>query len=71
MPKNVEGGPWGVFEHPFFCKIEKKVKRGPMETLKKLRKKSDKAETTCTKKFGQGRDSKPRPSAWQSSKKPN
>ena len=23
VPKNVEGGPLGVFEHPFFCKIEK------------------------------------------------
>ena len=23
VPKNVKGGPLGVFEHPFFCKIEK------------------------------------------------
>ena len=22
VPKNVKGGPLGVFEHPFFCKIE-------------------------------------------------
>ena len=36
VPKSVKGGPLGVFEHPFFCKIEKK---------------SHKAEITCTKKF--------------------
>ena len=23
VPQNVKGGPLGVFEHPFFCKIEK------------------------------------------------
>ena len=38
---------------------------------KKLRKKSHKAEITCTKNFGQGRDSNPRPSAWQTSNNPN
>ena len=24
VPKNVNGGPFGVFEHPFCCKIGKK-----------------------------------------------
>ena len=23
MPKNVKEGPLGVYEHPFFCKLEK------------------------------------------------
>ena len=62
MPKNVKGGPWGVFEYPFFCKIEK-IEGGTLwRHLKKLRKKSHKAD----KKFGHGLDSNPRPS-----KKPN
>ena len=30
--------------------------------------KAQKAEITCTKNIGQGRDSNPRPSAWQTSK---
>ena len=34
------------------------------------KKKSHEAELTCTKSFGQRRDSKPR-SAWQTTKKPN
>ena len=42
-----------------------------METFKKFAKKSLKAEITCTKNFGQGRDSNQRLSAWQTSKKPN
>ena len=29
-------GPSGVFEHPFFCKIEKKIKRGPFGGIKKI-----------------------------------
>ena len=38
-------------------------------TLKEFaKKKSHKAEITYTKNFGQGRDSNPRPSAWQTSK---
>ena len=68
VPKNCKRGPLGGFEHPFLCKIEKKWRVDPLETLKKLRKKSHKAEKTCTKKFDQGRDSNPRPSAWQTSK---
>ena len=61
----------GVFEHRFFCKIEKNLNRGPFGDIKNLRKKSHKAEIIRTKNFGQGRDSNPRPSAWQTSKKPN
>ena len=38
--KNVKGGTWGVFEHPFFCKIEKKLKGGPYGDIKKIAKKS-------------------------------
>ena len=45
---------------------------GPFGDIKQnLRKKSHKAKKTCTKNFCQGRDSNPRPSAWQTSKKPN
>ena len=43
------------------------MKGDPLETLKKLQKKSHKAE--MTKKIGQGRDSNPRP--LQTSKNPN
>ena len=43
----------------------KKLKGDPLETLEKFAKKSHKAKVTCTKNFGQGRDSNPRPSAWQ------
>ena len=50
VPKNVKGGPLGVFEHPFFCKIEK-IEGGPSETLKKFAKKSLTMPKTCTKNF--------------------
>ena len=64
-------GPLRVFEHPFFCKIEKN-EGGLFGVIKKIcEKKSHKSEKTCTKKFGQGRDLNQRPSAWQTSKKPN
>ena len=33
VPKNVKGGPLGVFEHPFFCKIEKIEGRGPFRDI--------------------------------------
>ena len=39
VPKNVKGGTLGVFEHSFFCKIEKN-EWGPFGDIKKnLRKK--------------------------------
>ena len=45
------------------------LKRGPFGDIEKIcEKKSHKAEITCTKNFDQGRDSNPRPSAWQTSK---
>ena len=61
-PKNVKEGPLGVFEHPFFCKIEKNEK-GTLWRHKKIAKKV----SQCRKKpaqeiFGHGRDSNPRPS---------
>ena len=69
MPKNVKEGPLGVFEHPFFCKMEKN-EGGPFGDIEKIcEKKSHKAEKPAQKIFGQGRDSNPRPSAWQTSKK--
>ena len=67
VPKNVKRGGRTLrfFEHPFFCKIEK------IEIKKNAKKKFHKAQITCSKNFGQGRDSNPRPSAWQTSKNPN
>ena len=48
------------------------MKGGPFGDMKKnCEKKSHKAGITCTKELVQGRDSNPRPSAWQTSKKPN
>ena len=38
MPKNVKGGPLGVFELSLFCKTEKN-EGDPLETLKKFAKK--------------------------------
>ena len=66
--KHKREDPLRFFEHPF---CYNKQKMDPLETLKKFAKKSHKAETTCTKKFGQGRDSNLRPCAWQTSKTPN
>ena len=48
-----------------------KMKGGIFGDIKKNCEKSHKAEITCTKNFGQGRDSNPRPSAWQTSNNPN
>ena len=71
MPENVNWGPLGVFEHPIFCKIEKN-EGGPLETLKKFAKKVSQCRKKPAQKiFGDGRYSNPRPSAWQTSKKPN
>ena len=52
VPKNLKGGLLGFFEHPFFCKM-KKIEEGPFGRThwKKLRKKSPKAEITCTTKL--------------------
>ena len=46
------------------------MKGDPLGHLKNLRKKSHKAEKPAQRIFGQERDSNPRPSAWQISKKP-
>ena len=54
MPKNVKGGPLGVFEHTFFCKIEKN-EGDPLETLKKFAKKeSPSRKKPAQKIFGHG-----------------
>ena len=39
MQKNVKEGPFGVFEHPLFCKIEK-MKGGHFGDIKKICEKS-------------------------------
>ena len=73
VPKNEKGGPLRVFELPFFCKTEnrKKLKGGPFGDIKKIAKKVSQSRNKLQKNFGQGRDSNPRPSVWQTSKKPN
>ena len=43
-------GPLEFFKHPFFCKIEK-IEVRTFGDIKKWRKKSHKAKTTCTKKL--------------------
>ena len=68
MPKHVKEGPLGNFEHPFFCKIEKN-EGGPFGDIKKICEKvSQSRKKPAHKNFGQGRDSNPRSSAWQTSK---
>ena len=66
--KNVKGGLFGIFRTSIVAKYLKKL-RGDIK--KNCEKKSHKAEITCTKNFGQGRDSNPRHSAWQTSKNPD
>ena len=68
VPKNCKRGPLGGFEHPFLCKIEKKLRVDPLETLKKFAKKVSQSRKQPAQKNDQGRDSNPRPSAWQTSK---
>ena len=40
MPKNVEGGLFGIYQHTFSCKISKNLKGEPFETLENFQKKS-------------------------------
>ena len=61
-PKNVkEGTSWDILNIHFVAKKEKQ---------RKLQKSLAKPKN-MHKKVGQGRDSNPRPSAWQTSKNPN
>ena len=68
MPKNVKGGPLGVFEHPLFCKIGKNQGGTLWRHLKNLQKKVSQSRKPAQKIFSHGRDSNSRPSAWQTSK---
>ena len=49
VPKHVKGGTLGVFEHLFFCKIDKKMTGGPFGDF--CEKKSHKAEKKLHKKI--------------------
>ena len=62
---------FGIFWTSILLQNWKKLKGDPWETLKKLAKKVLQSRNNMHKKFVQGRDSKPRPSAWQTSKNPN
>ena len=45
VPKNLKGGPFGIFKHLLCSKIFKKLKGGPFGTIKKFsKKKSHSAE---------------------------
>ena len=69
--KNLKEDPLGFFEHPFCCKIEKNRGGTLWRHLKNMRKKVSQSRNNMHKKFGQGRDSNPRLSVWQTSKNPN
>ena len=71
VPKNLKEGTLWDFLTFVLLQNTRKMKRGILGDMKKIAKKSHEAEITCTKNFGQGRDSNPRPSAWQTSKNPN
>ena len=69
MPKNVKGGPLGVFEHPFFCKIERN-EGGPSGDSKKICEKSLTKPKKHAQKILVMGGTRTRPSAWQTSKNP-
>ena len=71
VPKNLKEGILWDFLTFVLLQNTKKMKGGIFGDMKKNCEKSHKAEITCTKNFGQGRDSNPRPSAWQTSKNPD
>ena len=50
VPKNMKGGPFGIYYHSFRCKIWKTRKGDPIETFKKNRKKV----AQCRKKIERG-----------------
>ena len=57
--KRKKRGSLEIFEHPFFYKIEKKMKRDPLETFEKFAKKSlTKPKKPAQKIFGHRRESK-------------
>ena len=71
MPKKSERrDPLEFFNIRSVAKYQKNM-GGIFCDMKKNAKKSHKAEITCTKNFGHGRDSNPRPSAWQTSNNPD
>ena len=71
MPKTVKGGHFEIFLTYNLLQNTKKNEARNLWWHKKIAKKNHEAVITCTKNFGQGRDSNPRPSAWQTSKNPN
>ena len=44
VPKNVKGGPFRIFSHPFHCKILNQMKGNPSVQSKNFQKKSHSAE---------------------------
>ena len=69
VPKNLEKGTLWDFLTFVLLQNTKKMKGGIFGDRRKKLRKSHKAEITCTKNFGQGRDSNPRASTWQTSQK--
>ena len=70
VPTNVKGGFW-IFEHPFYCKKEEKLKGDPLETLQKNTEKESQSRNNMHKKIGKGRESNRCRSACQTSKNLN
>ena len=68
MPKHVKGALWESL-NIHFCKIDKKMTGGPFGDICE-KKVSQSQKKIAQKNFGQGQDSNPCPSAWQTSKKP-
>ena len=66
--KSERWDPLGIFNIRSVAKYQKN-EGGIFGDMKKNC--ENKAEIPCTKNFGQGRDSNPRPSAWQTSNNPN
>ena len=71
VPKNVKGGPFGIFGTTILLQ-NIKIEAGTLwRHWKHLRKKVSQSRNTMHKNFGHGRDSNPRPFAWQTSKNPS
>ena len=70
VPKNLKGGLWN-FSNIHSVAKEKKIEGGTLwRHWKNLQKKVSRSRNNKQKIIGHGRDSIPRPSAWQTSKNP-
>ena len=40
VPKNLQREPFGIFKHPFYCRISKNIQRGPFAVIENFREKN-------------------------------